>query len=271
MNSTALTRKLDLATLIAIYEQAERDIRAGMRLIGEAETRLNDSFVMDGSGRVWVRQRHHEGLIWGEADEAMKEVARCVWGIIVDRLELRRILSVSRWKELDRQLREGELPPITAENVAKFAAGYAENIEEMHAEAVREVFDWLRPRDNQGWGRDRYATNRKSFYTIGRKVILEYMVGRDFGKWRVEYGKTQNLTALENVFQALDGQGMVNRTHRSALQDAIEASEDGRGETPYFAFKCFRNKNLHVEFLRDDLRAEFNRIAGGKNLRPEAA
>jgi len=45
--------------------------------------------------------------------------------------------------------------------------------------------------------------------------------------------------------------------------------EDGIGETDYFAFRCFKNGNLHLIFKRPDLVRRLNQIAGGKRLRGE--
>lgn len=265
--STHLATRKTVVEIVAIYEQAERDIRAAFAKIASAEKTLNDTITLDGPGNIYVRQDHRT-MRWGDVDNALEHVQRDVWAAIVERLGLRRIMSIGRAKELDRQLQSGELPPITVDNVIRFGRTYGEMIPEMHAEAVAEVFDWLRPRDHHGWGRDRYKTNQKSFEELDRKVILERMVEWEFGKWRVAYHYAQNFVALENVFQALDGQGLVNKTWRSALQNAIEASpREGRGETDYFRFRCFKNRNLHIEFTRVDLLKRFNEIAGGKRLK----
>jgi len=53
------------------------------------------------------------------------------------------------------------------------------------------------------------------------------------------------------------------------LIDAIEAAKDGTGETEYLRFRCFRNRNLHLEFKRLDLVAKLNAISAGMRLRSE--
>lgn len=91
-------------------------------------------------------------------------------------------------------------------------------------------------------------------------------------KWHLHYRRNAEATALEKVFLALDGKGMVTRTHHSDLYQAIvECGEDGIGETDYFAFRCFKNGNLHLTFKRPDLVRRLNQIAGGKRLRGERA
>lgn len=50
---------------------------------------------------------------------------------------------------------------------------------------------------------------------------------------------------------------------------AADSAEDGKGvgETEMFAFRCFRNGNLHLRFKRLDLLKRLNEIAGGQNFR----
>lgn len=85
-------------------------------------------------------------------------------------------------------------------------------------------------------------------------------------------GPEERLSALENVFTSLDGRGSVTKNYYSAISTAIKAApkaETCQGETPYFAFRGFRNGNLHLRIKRLDLLARFNRMAGGANLRPK--
>ena len=78
--------------------------------------------------------------------------------------------------------------------------------------------------------------------------------------------REQNIRAIDNVFHALDGNGTI-KTHGGPLIDAIETAKDGTGETQYFKFRCFRNRNLHLEFKRLDVVAKLNAVAGGMRLR----
>src|SRR5438874_1244611 len=86
---------------------------------------------------------------------------------------------------------------------------------------------------------------------------------------RMDHYREQHIRAIDNVFHALDGNGTI-KTHRGPLIDAIEAAKDGTGETDYFRFRCFRNRNLHLEFRRLDLVAKLNAVAGGMRLRGES-
>lgn len=253
--------------LVQLYEESAATIRSCFAQLADTEARLNAVLRLDdlGSIRIGTRDWHQES--YTDAEKAVASLRLTVWASIVERLEIRRFLSVRRAKELTAMLdgkSEESFPEITVANVLAFARGFSGQTAAMLAEAVEEVFDWLRP--------PRSEYKRNSEYEVPRRVVLRFMVD---GSWpngfRVNYSEhaSARLTALQNVFSSLDGQGSIAKTYHGALYDAINASgREGRGETPYFAFRCFKNGNLHLEFRRADLLAKFNAIAGGKRLRP---
>lgn len=259
-----------MTELVREYQRAAEGIREGYRLVHEAETRLNEVFTTDGSPcGLYIRDNTNFRGHFGDPTTVLENLKRDTWRILVDRLDIKRALSVKSKKELDNQLDRGKLPDITVEEVMGFAEAYMENLPRLLEEAVKEVFDMLRPRSV--WGK-KYKTNTE--FEIGRKVILSHIV--DEPKWSrnfsVRYHCTQDLTALENVFSALDGKGQMTKGWQSELQMAIEKlplSGKGRGETEYFKFRACLNGNLHLEFKRPDLVKRLNEIAGGKTFRTQ--
>ena len=256
---TAIRPHLTVKELVRQYEAAERDIIAGCALINGAVSDLSDVcfdkiYLCDYHGRS-VNLRHKDVLVG---------LRRQVWGYIIERLDIRRVMSVAAWEKLNQQLNDHreDPPPITEEMVSQMAAQYRNKIPEMLEEAIVEVFDWLRP-----WRGD-YKTNSRE--VVGPKVILEYVVDDQFlNHWKVNYNYKQRLSALERVFKSLDGKGQTTDHYTSNLEEAISKTPktERGGETEYFKFKCYLNRNLHVEFKRKDLLAKFNAIAGGSNLR----
>jgi hypothetical protein len=100
-------------------------------------------------------------------------------------------------------------------------------------------------------------------------VVLERCCSMQW-TYRLSSDKARNqIGALDRVFHLLDGAGYVSRTYLGELGDAINAVpvESPAGRTKYFAFKLYRNGNIHLEFLRPDLVDKLNQIAGGKRLR----
>jgi hypothetical protein len=137
-----------------------------------------------------------------------------------------------------------------------------DSIAEMHDEAITEVFNWLRPPYS------RHKTNSK--FEIGERVVIASMVKTEYGGgFGISYGfSSQRLQALENVLNALDGQGLTSKHHYSAVQISVQESKASEGETPLFNWKAFKNGNLHLRFKRLDLLAKLNAKAGGLNLKP---
>jgi hypothetical protein len=264
MSETDLTRHTTVGELVAAFQKAEATIRTCFAALVQAQADVNAVFTLGGSGDIRIdasRYGYHDSF--DDPDFCVQRMARDAWRCIVERLELRRMMSIKRWDELERQIKEGVMPAITEENVAAFAQQYLDRLPDMLTEAVSEVFDWLRP-----WNTD-YKTNSK--LEVGRRVVLTYIVSKRWSGdgFEVRYHTDQKLIALENVFNALDGNGQINKTHYSALSTAIkESGASGHGETPLFKFRVYGNGNMHLEFRRLDLLARFNQIAGGRKLRP---
>jgi len=95
----------------------------------------------------------------------LKELKKDVWQVLIDRMELRRILSVKRNEELRRQIETGEdLPDIDEAQILAMLEGTLANTGAFIEEAVQEVFEYLRPRHSH------YKTNTE--FEIGKRVIL---------------------------------------------------------------------------------------------------
>lgn len=248
--------------LVAAFASAEADVRAAFAMIVDAEARINAVFTLAGNRDIRIDASwygYHDDFL--DVDRAVERMRRDAWRVVVERLELRRMMSIARFGELEKQIKDGEVPALTEENVHAFVNQHVSDLPTMIGEAVAEVFEWLRPH------RSEYKTNTE--LEVGERVVLSYMVESDWcGGYRVSYGREQHVIALENVFSALDGKGSVAKTHFGRLGDAIRESKTGRGETEYFEFKCWKNRNLHLRFKRLDLLDRFNRIAGGMRLRP---
>jgi len=264
---TDLVMRTTVRDLVAAFVAAERDVRAAFAQIMAAEVAVNTVFLggdhrsirVSACGNRWTDN-------FGNIDDAIELMTRAAWKAIVERLELRRFMSIRAKKEMDDALDREKLPPITEENVLRFAHDHLTRAREYLKEAVDEVFNFLRPR---GWTRaGQLKTN--SELEVPPKVILDNLVGAGWstGKFKVNYHYSQNLTALENVFNALAGNGEISKGYQSLLQTAIEAAEGGEGETALFRFKAHKNSALHIWFRRGDVLARFNALAGGARLRP---
>jgi hypothetical protein len=266
INTTEIANRTTVSELVAIYHQNRERLQNlyALREQIEATETLSLHIECHAKGEG---SRHLCNL-----EDALKSLERGTWGELVRKMELRRFLSVKRSEELDKQLRTGEgFPEITEENILAMMQGTIARAGEYLEEAVKEVYDFLRP---WRWGSDDYKTNEKNRWQLGPKAIREGWVSIGYGRrsFGPNYYRTDHYRALNNVFCLLDGKTHGSATYNGELYDAVHnADDDGRGETEYFRFKCFKNGNLHLEFKRLDLVEKLNAIAGGLQLKYDQA
>lgn len=251
-----------LVDMVVTWNECTSRISTAFLMVDESINRLDT--VFGGSGH-WIHIDRHS-LDWKRPDFQIQEMKKHAWAALINNMGLRQILSIKAAKELDEQIRTGkDIPEFTEETLLGLLQGTLDRTSEFVKEAVHEVFEWLRPHH------DRYKTNTQ--FEVGEKVVLEWAVEKPWslhGNYRVGYSREQNFRALDNVFHMLDGKGAI-KTHGGPLCDAINTTPflKGNGETEYFAFKCFKNQNLHLRFKRMDLVASLNAVAGGNRLKPK--
>jgi hypothetical protein len=259
-------RRDTVTQLVENYEAAVADITQAYSLLHEAKARLNASFGMGQriySFDVLPHGYHHAATLSNDSlAQVMAQIKLDAWRVLMERLELRKLLSIARREELNKQLSDGKgLPDITIENVWGMFESAVSNVDRYMEEAVLEVFEFLRPPGSQ------YKTN--SEFEVGKRVVLKWHVEPNYTKsgFSVRYSYDARITALDNAFQRLDGKGIVS-TYHGPTHDVIKlAGRDGVCETEYFKLRCCLNGNLHVEFKRLDLVQRLNAIAGGARLR----
>ena len=251
-----------ITDLVETWRDTEEVIRTSFKMLDNASNNMcrvfEDSYIFN------LQPDRHHG--YKHPDVLISSLKVDVWRRLIDKMELKRLLSVKRAEELDKALSTGKLPDgsplpdITEKGVFDLLRSFAMNVDKFIEDAVKEVFDFLRPR----WG-NQYKTNDK--FVVGKRVIIPRTVERLWKSddFRVSYHRQSQIRALDNVFHLLDGKGPV-KSHYGPLYEAVET---GPYETEYFSFKCFKNGNLHLTFKRLDLVEKLNKIAGGMNLKSE--
>jgi hypothetical protein len=248
------------------YREAIAEMRQAMELLGNASEKLLATFgtadrTMHSFG-LYMEGRRCQFTM--KPDEIELQWRQTAWRILVDRLELKRICSVKRAEEIDKQLNDPKaLPEITEANMVAMIEGNGREIGNFLEEAAVEVFEAFRPWREYGWNK-RFKTNELD--EIGEKVCLDGYVERGYNKqtFRLSYysERTQRIRCLDNIMHMLDGKGPVP-THAGPLVDALNStSNTGRVETEYFVAKCYMKGSLHLKFKRLDLLAKLNAIGG---------
>lgn len=259
---TDLIERHTLSMMVDAFDAAIAEVNQAYTLLDTAKKRLRSAYT-DVPGYRFDVIESSKGMSDcspAQCQRVVEKLKRDAWSIIVEKMQLRRLLSIARRDELDKQLREGDLPDLTDANILAMLQESASNVNKYLEDAVLEVYDFLRPPGSK------LKTNTE--FDLGKKVILSYMVERRYsgGRFYINYHRAKWLTALDNVFSLLDGKGPV-KEHYGPLYGAIEGAADGTGATDYFKFKACQNGNLHLEFLRPDLVAKLNALAGGSRLK----
>lgn len=268
-DDTDLAQRATITRMVEVYQQECGRVKRAYQNLCAAEKKLESVFGKEYSDFYTFPDNHSASMQAGQ--DVLKKLKCNAWRAIVNRLQVRKLMSVTRWKELDKKLDDPKgMPEITIQAVADLMATYEQNAMKFLEDAIREVYDDLRPHD--GYRGSQYKTNQKNAkYLIGAKIILPNMVHiRHVGEetsFIVDYEDEQDLISLDWVFAHLAG-FKIAEGHKSPLVDAINTAPDWVAETDFFKAKLYINGNLHLEFKRLDLLKKFNAIAGGANIMP---
>lgn len=268
---TGLSAKIKATDLVTAYLEAMEITRQAYADLDRAKKILDAAFG-DGSYSMDVLP---DKYVYGGIEKAFEKVndhaTRNAWRHIINLVGVRQIMGRKQIDAMDTNLEHGKVEPLTMENVRQLVDGLAQNSPEFAYEAVKEVFDFLRP---GAADYDHYKTNAKNArYELGTKVVIQRAVEVGFGgyknqNYKVSHWRNQELTSVDRIFHLADGKSMsAANCYNSPLIDAIQTTPtyDGKGQTAYFKFTCYQNGNLHLTFLRPDLVTKLNRAAGGEN------
>jgi hypothetical protein len=263
-----LANRQTVASACQAYDEARQKILRAFEMVREAEDILNQTFGGGTSADLHLDVRNRWGKVnFHDPLDSMQEIDAQIWRVLVQRTEVKRFMSGRAAKELDDHITKHEMPPISIQAIHDMVASFQANRDQMLQEAVEEVFERLRPRGSK--------YKRNSEFEVPERVVLGRLIEKSWqGKLQPAYEAYQELRALENVFSSLDGKGSTTKQHYSDIHLALKAAGDAGGNiacTPYFEGRMFQNGNLHLKFLRPDLLARFNALAGGARLRAKPA
>ena len=258
--TSEIIKRTTITELVVAWKASQSEITKAYEMLVSAENRLRlffgeDQYRFDLSREAFRSSRfEHPELV-------MKELKKDVWAALFKRLEIRKFISLKQCAQMDKSIETGEgLPEMEEGAIFELLKASMDQLDTFFEASCREAVEFMLPR------REQYKTSTP--YDLGKRVILCYAVEPKYGG-RGFWNKRENeLRQVDTVFHLLDGTG-ITKTYRGELGDAIEASPDGIGETPYFRFRCCRNHNLHLEFKRADLVEKLKRVASGNRLKRE--
>jgi len=115
MNSELIPRQT-LSQMADAYAQAQREIQEAYDLLQAAKTRLKETFKDSGYRFDFDVALHSHR--YSKPHELLHEVKKDVWKVLIERMELRKLMSIDATHKLDKQLETGEgMPEITLLNL----------------------------------------------------------------------------------------------------------------------------------------------------------
>ena len=262
-----------VSAIVENVNEAKAEVKQAMDLLLKAKTRLKRT-LGDGtcSANLWKGQIHDSDYSFeGVKKDSEKIITQSAWRFIIHHVGFNHFMTEKRQKELEKQIDNNELPELTEENIMGTLVGLSNRVDGLLQESLKEVYDWLRPRE--GSHRASYKTNK--IYKVGERVITYGIQSGYHGGFRINHYSEANYRGLGNVFSLLDGKGVEKYptdlvTRFNGAMDSREAGE--KFEDDYFEFKCYRNGNVHVKFKSRELLQRFNQMAAEADLRgPETS
>lgn len=261
MQSELMSRKT-VMEMVTAYEDARIKVIEGYGTLEMAEKELVGAFGSQYSDFGTLPQRYYSSY-----DQVKNEVLLRLkmngWKAIINRLGIRKLMSIKEIINLDKKLENAEaMPEIEVSTIFSTFQMLADQSQEYILAAMKEVYEILHP-GKTAWSH--LKTNERNARNIlGKKVILTWFVEGSYSQkmpYRVCYRDEEKLNAIDKAFHNLDGKGLPDG-YKSELVDAINTSPDGSGQTEYFKFHAYSNRNLHLEFRRMDLVSRMNQVCG---------
>ncbi len=248
--------------MVDAYDTACSEIDKAFELFNNAKIRLESAFGGGASFDCVYQMRYSH-----TSSEIKKEIKKHAWEAFLNRLEVKKFMSNKDLDDLYKSFEDvNKIPEITLDALVEIQTGMMNTAPDYAKRLAMEAYEILMPGASD---HNHLKTNAKyARGKLGQKVILTWCIESTFsgGYFRAGYYHRENrIMCIDKVFHALDGKG-IPTGYNTPLVDAINSTllSVGHGETEYFKFKCYMNRNLHLQFKRMDLVEKLNQIAGDK-------
>lgn len=256
MNTSTLVKSVSITNMANQRAAVLERLRQALDLMAEAESLARAAhvgfprFVIDNHYSLRGRMTTVSGDYSSSRPDVERDILQTVdgpaWQYLLSESGLRTFMDSQAREKWDTQIREGEVPPLTLDNIeATFGVLYGSR-GEMFERGVIECFRAL------SWS---YKTNTPHMF--GKRIIMSYFSSYGHPASRA----ADRLDDLLRVFHVLDGKPEAD--HRQGVYYmASEAQRQGNSfaENGYLAMKWYKKGSAHITFKRLDLVEQLNRI-----------
>jgi len=175
-NGKDIAMQWTLAARVDTYVEAMQKVDAAYGILEEAQHDLREAF----DEHLDVLPSHvYASQPLKMLEMVRDKIRRRAWARLIDLSQVRKVMSVKRAEYLDQRLEKGELEEINLASVLGMLSLLRDQSGDFAREAVREVYDFLRPGDGV-WGR-KYKTNGGAArWRLKKKVILSWIVDEGY-------------------------------------------------------------------------------------------
>lgn len=184
-------------------------------------------------------------------DDLRSCVDRAAWRAVLRKSGMDKLMGAKQLKEFTSSL-EKDPPEFTADNIRLTFQQYADNPRAVFDQSIVDLFERLPP-----------AYKSNDAYKFGARIVINYAVN-PVGSWQGwrDYGygtcPRDHIRDLDRIFLILDG-----KTPPGTFVENCASAMSARQYTytgDYMRAKWFKNGNMHLHLLRDDLVQKINHI-----------
>lgn len=184
-------------------------------------------------------------------DRARRELDKRVWWNLLNATPLGDAFNAKTSDAFYRQI-DREPPEVTLENITATMLDLAARAGDMFEQSVYDRYKGLSSnyRTNEGFG-------------FGNKIILTGVMESS----GISYWHEEEVRDLDRIFHVVDGKpaperygGLIGAIKTARKERGGYGSCQGEGESDYFAFKWYKNGNMHITFKDQELVDTINLI-----------
>ena len=175
------------------------------------------------------------------------QLLKSAWRSIIKTTKLSVLMDSKATKEMEDQLKSSP-PEFTEENIRSVLYDLLERKDEIMADSLLNTFYSLSKK---------YCSNQ-DFKLTSKRLIVHIGTTRN-------NSYSDRLTDLDRVFHYMDGKPFDAENRYETLGYRANQGEESLIETEYFKIKIFFNGNAHINFLRDDLVTQCNKLIAYHN------
>lgn len=223
------------------FERVEMMVNEAYRLLDSAE-QIANTHKINVKANVHNRQHFHP-------EAAIERMRRDAWIKLMDMTGLKQIMDTQALEEFEKEL-YSKAPAFTEENIRGTLLQQMQGSETMFARGLVNVF---RAFDNK------YRRHKDTAFRIPKKVIVSYATQQWVGgRLAVNHSAYSRLDDIDRIFKTLAGQKFKPHDFIAAL--GLSWHNGNLHECELYKARGFKNGNIHIEFVRDDLLEKANDI-----------